>query len=258
MTIGGYLGLVLFVGLIVVCVVFSSEIGALFKPLVDGITALTNPRPSRVADCPTGYTNNGATCGINADSKSSSAEKGPYVVASCPPGYKNMGLTCFRDYNSFTTDSFNCVGQDCTGRCTNAYKSDGDSWPCKKDALGARIYPSCTSQAKKKGLAFADEYHSGGAFCALDAKTLPSGNASMVCPSDYPKKSGGFCYIDCEKKYGPGYYNNGTSCWHDTDTKSMSSMTCKSGEVKIGARCYKPCPTGKKPDSITGITCVNA
>ncbi|MDP6173929.1 MAG: hypothetical protein QGF09_07185, partial [Rhodospirillales bacterium] len=43
----------------------------------------------RVADCPNGYTNNGATCGRRASSYGNSTH-----AASCPRGWKNMGLYC--------------------------------------------------------------------------------------------------------------------------------------------------------------------
>lgn len=199
---------------------------------------------SRPADCPATYTNNGLTCGRSADTKSSSAGRGAYVPASCPTGYKNMGATCFRDYKSFTRDSYNCVGEKCMGPCDDKYRGPGDPWPCSKDAVGARAYPKCSAEARYLKKPFASEYHSGGAFCALDAKTLPGGNAAMVCPSDYPIKRGGLCYIDCEKKYGPGYINTGVSCFRGVSTLGMGSLICKSHETKSGEICNKKCPPG--------------
>jgi hypothetical protein len=200
--------------------------------------------PSRVADCPSTYTNNGANCGRGDDSKSSSAGKGPYETASCPDGYYNNATSCWRDYHSFTRDSFNCVGQKCTDRCTQAYKSDGDPWPCNKDDAHARIYPSCHSQAKKEGRRFWNEYSSGGAFCALPHKSI-SFEDHAKCPADYPKRIKALCYVDCAAKYGPGYYNNGTSCWRDPSVMlGFGEMTCSPGEFKSGARCYQECPPG--------------
>ena len=202
--------------------------------------------PSRPADCPSGFTNTGTQCARSADSKSSSVGgKGPYEAAACKDaGYTNMGLTCFRGYDSFTRDSYNCVGKQCINPCKAKYAYDGDSNPCSKDGLGARAYPSCNAQAKQKGFATWQDYHSGGAFCARDASTKSGGTDAMDCTNpDYPNKKGGLCYIDCAKKYGDGYYNNGTSCWKDAALNYNFSCSGED-EHLVGVRCYKKSPSG--------------
>ena len=56
--------------------------------------------PGRVADCPSGYTNNGLTCG-----RGTHDILAPSKVASCPSGYKNMGYTCYRGPHSIHAPS---------------------------------------------------------------------------------------------------------------------------------------------------------
>jgi hypothetical protein len=200
---------------------------------------------SRFADCPNGMTNNGANCGRSDKHASSDLGKGKFEAATCPDGYKNWGATCFRDAHSFARDSFNCVGASCTKKCTDKYKADGDPWPCNKDGLNARIYPSCTSEARKRGLRFWDQYHSDGAFCGIYPHSQKIGDVGK-CPSNYPNlnKALGLCYIDCEARYGKGWKNDGTQCWLPAELTGMGPMTCGPGEFKTGARCYKECPPG--------------
>jgi hypothetical protein len=209
---------------------------------------ITKGYGSRLADCPNGMTNNGANCGSSDKYETSDFGKGKFEAASCPDGYYNNGTSCWRDYNSFTTDSFDCskfTKGNCLTKCTDAYKSDkdGDPWPCSKDGIGLRAYPSCKSQARKKGLRFRDDYVSRGAFCDIQAKSISFADHS-VCPADYPKRNAALCYVDCEAKYGKGWKNNGTQCWLPADVSGMGVMTCGPGEFKTSARCYKECPPG--------------
>lgn len=99
-----------------------------------------------------------------------------------------------------------------------------------------------------------------GSRCYIHAHTLGSVKEHGKCPPSndksgkYTKKSGALCYIDCEKEYGKGYSNTGSSCFNGVDTKGVGSMTCKPGEEFIGGRCYVPCPEGYKLE-FGGITC---
>lgn len=121
--------------------------------------------PSRVADCPSGYTNMGATCYKSPDSYTQFSR-----VADCPKGWTNMGATCYQT----------------------------PSW----------TYPF----GRSKGM------------------------SSMRCKSG-EFRTGARCYKNCK----PGYQNTGEVCQRWADSKGMDSMTCKSGEFRTGARCYKNC-----------------
>ena len=190
---------------------------------------------NRVADCPPGYTNNGATCGRGADSRSSDAGNGAYVVASCPVGSTNYATVCNK---TFARDGFFGVGVSTATDLQNCEKKYGVG-NCTGPPHTTR-YPKCNIEAAYLGLGSPEEYVNTGAFCQMSSDL----SRVATCPTNYPNLRGAFCYIDCEKKYGPGYYNNGTSCWRDVDTKGMDSMTCNSDEFRTLGRCYKNCPEG--------------
>ena len=58
-------------------------------------TAFANS--GRVADCPAGYTNTGATC-----YRAPSTISNPSILASCPAGYTNAGLSCYRGPDTYS------------------------------------------------------------------------------------------------------------------------------------------------------------
>jgi hypothetical protein len=152
------------------------------------------PLASRPADCPSGYTNNGATCGRSFDSYSA-----PSRVADCPAGFTNYGLFCASDTVTYTKG------------CTTVFKD----YPC---APGFTDY-GCT--------------------CTRWGTTV--GTSSMSCPTGYfLNQSLGRCYVSCPA----GYTNMGESCYRPDSTLLMDSMTCQPDEFKSGARCYKYCPAG--------------
>lgn len=201
--------------------------------LIDAGYTCTINQNSRVADCPDGYTNNGATCGRGASSKSSDLGHGAYKVADCGKNATNFGLTCS---GTFKRDTWTTPFADNKGRCEARWGKGN----CQDVVTGWGEH--CVKSAIRQGYSNPTGYvNMGIAGCAMTNTIADMG----VCSDpNYPKLSGGLCYSDCQKKYGNGYYNNGTSCWRDVSTLGMGSMTCKPNEFKTGARCYKKCPPG--------------
>ena len=208
---------------------------------------------SRVADCPDGYTNNGATCGRGAASKSSAPsnhDHGKYITATCPKGYYNDGTSCmFKVFGRGT--GYDYFFRNGMRNCENDY-GEGN---CENN--GALAYPKCQKLARDKGYANADKWTNDGCcLCSPESgyrqywlsekgECRNPDNEDEMDPY-YTNRTGALCYTDCEKLYGSGWYNNGTSCWRDPSTLGMGDMVCKPGEFKSGARCYKTCPPGFK------------
>lgn len=142
----------------------------------------------RVADCPSGYTNNGFTCG-----RGSHDIRAPSHVANCPSGYTNIGLLCSRGASSY--------GKGCTTifkkyGCRSGYSDAGcfclrhvsiltsSSMSCRtgyflNKNLG-RCYKNCPSG-----------YTNTGEFCHRPVSTLSMG--SMTCHSN-EKRISSRCY----------------------------------------------------------------
>ena len=188
--------------------------------------------PGRVADCPTGYTNNGATCGRNADSIAAASK-----VADCPSGYTNLGLFCFKGPDTYSAPSklANCpagytnMGLDCQ-KGANIFDRSGDMTCPTGYFMGVakRCYENCR-----------DGYTNNGEFCGRGGDTL--GNDSMTCPSGYIKSD---ITKRCIKKCPEGYTNTGETCFRGVSTLAMDSMLCKPGEQKVGARCFSNVANG--------------
>lgn len=170
--------------------------------------------PSRVADCPEGYTNNGATCGRGADTYSN-----PSYVADCPEHFKNMGASCYRAWppKSISMDNMTCRGED--------------------KRHGGRCYPACK-----------DGYTNNGETCGRGVSTL--GMDSMVCKDNetrtaarcYPvppcgdgkhlEDSKTLCYKDCPE----GMDGVGPVCW---SRAPRGWVACGAGFAKSKDECAK-------------------
>jgi len=100
--------------------------------------------PGRVADCPPGYTNNGATCGRGADTILVGSE-----VADCPAGYKNMGLTCYRGLIHTATAAKDIVNRDTRTMAAPVEEERAlwarAAWSVPLDTIRARL-PSAASR----------------------------------------------------------------------------------------------------------------
>lgn len=114
------------------------------------------------------------------------------------------------------------------------------------------------------GSAFAQNcpagYTNTGALCTRPADTKPNqGSRVADCPGGYTN-NGANCgrgadtiatssrVADCPT----GWKNMGAYCGKGLSTQGMSSMSCKAGEFKSGARCYTECPAGY---TNTGVSC---
>ncbi len=167
---------------------------------------------SRVADCPSGYTNNGLTCGRGAHSISA-----PSRVANCPSGYTNMGASCFR---GASTHSDGCFSSNCRSGytdmgcfCARGASSKGmSSMSCPSGYFrtGGRCYKNCPSG-----------YTNMGETCFRGVST--KGIGSMTCKPN-------------EKKEGP---------------RCFKKQICPSNREYYGGLCYKKCPDGSERTAVS-------
>ncbi len=179
--------------------------------------------PGRVADCPSGYTNNGATCGRGADTIPM-----PSQLASCPSGYTNMGLTCFQGASTY--------GKGCTTifhkyDCRSGYTDDGcfcgrgastlssDHMTCPsgftKSSLDERCIGSCPSG-----------FTNTGETCFRGVDTL--GMGSMTCNSG-------------EVKRGARCYPSGADCGNEDEDAGLCYPKCAAGFSGAGPVCWQQC-----------------
>lgn len=202
-------------------------------------------------DTDNSFTNNGANCALGARSKKSDLGMGIYEAVECPNGTTNTGGSCLGSFGRGA--GRDDVFYDGWKKCAQE-DGGGDRNNCEKN--GARVYPKCSYLAKQKGYDNPDNWTNDG--CCMCSPSIRDISKVGKCPpqrgyndaekaklKNYTKKNGGLCYIDCEKTYGKGYYNNGTSCWKDPVVESgFEKMKCLADEFKTGARCYKHCSDG--------------
>ena len=170
----------------------------------------------RVADCPSGYTNNGLTCGRGADSYA-----WPSRVADCPSGYTNNGLTCGRGADSYSWPSR-------VADCPSGYTNNGLFCGRGADSYSApsRV-ADCPSGMTNMGLTcYKFPFDSRG----LNSMSCKRGEWFQA----------GRCYKTCRA----GYRNMGEFCLRAASTRGLDSMTCKPGEWFQAGRCYKDCKPG--------------
>ena len=136
------------------------------------VATSTTAHASRVADCPSGYTNMGATCHRLVSTYSARSS-----VASCPSGYTNMGATCYKPVKC-------SGGWPWTWKCTGGGSVGMGSMTCPSNRFkkGARCYVRC-----KAG------YTNNGETCGRAAHDL--GMGSMTCRST-EIRTGARCYTE--------------------------------------------------------------
>ena len=200
--------------------------------------------PGRMADCPSGYVNDGATCRRPTDDILV-----PSHVASCPSGYANTGLTCYRGPHDIYSPSrvAHCPkGWTNFGlTCTEALGTGGCEWyaPWQCDTftiLGSKDRVRCDSGYFLSGITARchkhcpSGYENTGESCHRVAVSLGTGD--MFCKDNkyFVSPLTGRCH----KKCPDGYENTGETCHRPLIVTGLSSMTCKSDEDKIGGRCY--------------------
>ncbi len=191
--------------------------------------------PGRVADCPAGYTNNGATCGRNADT----IGKGS-VTPSCPAGHTNTGFYCYQGPDTYSAPSrlANCeagytnMGLYC--QKSPPFGSTSTTMVCPTGYFlgpAKRCFQNCRAG-----------YTNNGETCGRGAVNL--GMDSMTCPFGYSlRRASGRCVASCPE----GYSNTGETCYRPPSTLGMGSMLCKAGEERTAARCFATTNDGCGP-----------
>jgi len=204
--------------------------------------------PGRVADCPSGYTNNGLTCGRGSDeiyspSKTATCPSGyvnhsvfgchrPYSTANkldtcgifnipcggCPRGYYDAGLFCARDAHN--THAFTCPA---------GYSLIGDTGFCKPSCPAGYSYTleSCHRPVSTLG------YESSGCkaneekiFSLFHSRCVPkTGSCNANEEEDF-----GLCYPKCQ----PGYTGVGPVCWGDVPSDWVD---CGMGAASSDTEC---------------------
>ena len=182
--------------------------------------------PGRVADCPATYTNNGATCGRNADSIGAGSK-----VADCPAGFTNMGLTCYRGPDTYAKG---CTTIFKTFPCKAGYTDNGcfcgrgavslgaDSMVCPAGYVQSSITKRCIKNCP-------EGYTNTGETCFRGVSTL--GMGSMLCkPAE--QKVGARCFPSAGGGCGAGNEQQNGLCY----------PTCKAGFYGEGPVCWQSCP----------------
>lgn len=213
----------------------------------DAATRGAGTLPGRVADCPAGFTNNGATCKRAADTIPA-----PSHAADCPAGYTNNGSACERATS--TKANTNSRAADCPAGYSNegtacfrlsaATTLGVDTMTCKggETKVGSRCYKGCEAG-----------FTSAGTSCSRPASTL--GADKMACKAGFQKASGGQrCVAECAE----GYANTGEACFRADQTLGLESMSCKAGEVRAGGRCVATTGNCAKGEVQQGGLCYTA
>ncbi|GFH55030.1 hypothetical protein CTEN210_11506 [Chaetoceros tenuissimus] len=212
----------------------AAEVGMVKNPFCwkDSYGRGVGTLPGRVSDCPSGYTNNGLTCGRGSDDIWA-----PSKVADCPSGYTNMGYTCFRG-----TDDISAPSR--VADCPSGYTNMGLTchkwwWPHTLSGGPSRF--TCPSGYFKSSISHRchkncpEGYTNTGETCHRGPSSL--GMSSMTCPEGYFQSK---ATARCHKLCPPGYTNMGETCHRPVSTLGLDAMTCKEGEEAGvgGARCY--------------------
>ena len=217
--------------------------------------AATAATSCRFADCPAGYKNTGVSCLRPAHT----ASFGSGRVADCPRGYTNMGATCYnwRKFKSLGMGSMRCragefkSGARCYKNCPSGYTHTGISCYRGPKTLGSE-HTKCRSNE------YMPRSWAGFRCCKKPQRKCrkadcPAGYKNVKYGCSRPEHTisfGNGRVADCPR----GYRNMGATCfnWRKFKSLGMGSMTCKAGEFKNGARCYKHCPAGY---THTGVSC---
>ncbi|MES2322257.1 MAG: hypothetical protein V4633_08355 [Pseudomonadota bacterium] len=213
----------------------------------DTVTRGTGKLPGRVADCPSGFTNNGAMCERAGESIAA-----PSRAADCPAGYNLNGASCERP--ATTKANTNSRSADCPDKYTNSGKecfrlSAPDPLPissmtCKagESKVDARCFKACEAG-----------FTASGANCVRPAAT--AGADAMVCKAGF-KKDGktNRCIADCAS----GFSNTGEVCVRRAESLGAESMSCKAGEARNGGRCVATASACAKGEVLQGGLCYAA
>jgi hypothetical protein len=203
--------------------------------------------PGRVADCPPGFTNDGATCKREADTIAA-----PSRAADCPAGYNAAGGACERP--ALTKPNSNSRLADCPDGFTNSgaecFRLSApnplgmDVMTCKggEAKVGGRCYRGCETG-----------FNAAGTSCTRPVSTL--GSDKMACKAGFKKTGNGQrCVAECAS----GYNNTGEACVRTAQTLGLESMSCKAGETRNGGRCVSVAATCGAGEVQQGGLCYTA
>lgn len=191
--------------------------------------------PGRVADCPSGYKNRGATCGRGTDDYFA-----PSKSAECPPGYQNMALTCFKGPKPYGKNCF-------SGTCKPGYTSYGCFCASETSSLGlsylkcprgyfkSKLTQRCHQKCKPGYKNIGETCHKPLSILKMKSMTCKAGEKKLgarcygtegtlqSCLGEQGENTDGLCYPRCR----PGFDGVGPLCW----------KRCNVGWADCGAGC---------------------
>ncbi len=194
----------------------------------DGVP--TRPQP---ASCPSGYSDDGATCRLNNILAKPSFGRGAGVVPNgCGPGLEFDSGLCY----PLCPSGFHGAGPVCWQNCPVGYADDGAT--CRRDATIIGADNSGCPWYDKCGLTFAggcsvcpSGFNNDGCTCRIDvdifgksSSTRGAGGVPNGCLPGLQYDTG-LCYQPC----GPGFSGVGPVCWG----------TCPARFDDHGATCYR-------------------
>jgi len=183
---------------------------------------------TRIASCPSGYSQSGNTCAKGTTSTLSR-------TASCPTGYSTSGSTCAKTTSSTTTN---------TASCPTGYSKSGNTC-AKVTTLTADLMCPILSGYTYKGR--------NESVCNYSRGTTETTTKTASCPTGY-SKSGNTCtktvskntYKDLILSCPTGYNEDGVKCSKEvestikvTGTKEVTYYRYRVREYKGGTTDYK-------------------
>ncbi|MES2319901.1 MAG: hypothetical protein V4631_20670 [Pseudomonadota bacterium] len=201
----------------------------------------------RAADCPAGYTNQGASCTRPAETRPA-----PSIAPDCPAGYKVDGTNCERPAQTKPNPGVRAA--DCPDGYTNSGSlcfrlSAPDPLPasrmtCKpgENKVDARCFKPCEAGSTN-----------AGGNCVRPVSTLAADK--MSCKAGYQKDDK---KARCMAQCAPGFTNTGEACTRAVDTLGADALSCKAGETRQGGRCVAAVVACGKGEVLQGGTCFAA
>lgn len=210
----------------------------------DPVVRAAGTIPSRQADCPAGYLNQGGSCKRDAETRPA-----PSAAPDCPSGYKLDGASCERPAS--TRPNPGVRPADCPDGYSNSGKScfrlsAPDPLPASRMSCKAgetKIDASCFKPCEAGTTA-------SGANCVRPASTL--GADKMSCKAGFVKdEKKGRCVAQCPA----GFSNTGEACVRAADNLGAEALSCKAGETRQGDRCIAAVASCAKGEVMQGGSC---
>ncbi|WP_437673225.1 hypothetical protein [Sorangium sp. So ce131] len=179
------------------------------------------PAPAAVPACPTGFSDDGATCSSTVNKPSYGRGVGA-VPSLCGAGEQYDAGLCYPTCAS----GYYGVGPVCWQSCPSGYTDDGLT--CRRDAHIINANNSSCPWYDVCGLTF-----------AKGCSTCPSGyaNDGCTCRRD--------AHIFAKSSYGRGVGSVPTSCGAGQQYDAgLCYPTCASGYSGVGPVCWGSCPVG--------------